>query len=215
MAKKKNIEAVDEAFAELSTQDLQGDAANPRKISDESAAGLRASIKRFGDLSGIVFNRRTGELVTGHQRMDQIRAEFGDLPIEMVDDHHGRIRVDDNRFFAVRYVDWSQARQRAANVAANNLKLQGAFTSELSTYLLTIEAELATEPDMAGVLDECLMVELLAAGLDTTEASEEPADDLELTPQYQVVIECANEEEQRKLFERFDGEGLKVKVLTV
>ena len=41
---------------------------NPRRITDDALAGLRASLRTFGDLSGLVFNRRTGNVVCGHQR---------------------------------------------------------------------------------------------------------------------------------------------------
>lgn len=205
-----------------STAELVGDGANPRRMTDEAAGGLAASLKRFGDLSGIVFNRQTGELVTGHQRMNQIRAEYGDLPIELIDAAAGLhgIRVDDSHFFPVRIVDWTPAVQRAANVAANNTKIQGTFTSDLSNYLLSVEAELSAE--LPGVLEECLLVELLSAGLDTTEATEEddgPEDDdgaeVGISESFQVIVQCTDEAHQRQIYEQLTGEGLSCKVLTL
>lgn len=206
------------------TAELLGDGANPRTITAESGDGLKASLKRFGDLSGITFNRRTGELVTGHQRMQQIRAEYGDRDIEVIDAAAGLhgIRVDAGHFFPVRVVEWSPAMQRAANVAANNHKIQGSFTSELSNYLLSVEAELATE--LPGVLEECLLVELLAAGLDTTEAEADPKETETVefeagdnaedpTLRFQVVIECRDEDHQTELLDRFEVEGLKCRAL--
>lgn len=219
MAKRKNNEQPTPSDQHLvaSTAELIGDGANPRQISDDGAAGLRASLKRFGDLSGIVWNRRTGELVTGHQRMQQIRAEYGDREIELIDEAAGLfgIRIDGEHYFPVRVVDWTKAKQRAANVAANNAKIQGTFTKDLGEYLLSVEAELSKE--MPGVLDDCLLVELMAAGLSTSDATEDEEADREFTLEshYQVVIECDNEEEQRRLFTRLDGEGLRVKVITV
>lgn len=41
---------------------------NPRKISPEGLENLAASLREFGDLSGIVRNVRTDRLVGGHQR---------------------------------------------------------------------------------------------------------------------------------------------------
>lgn len=218
MAKKKPAGDIDEPMPGVltNTAELLGDGANPRKITDESAAGLRASLKRFGDLSGIVFNRRTGELVTGHQRMEQVRAEYGDRDIEVIDAAAGLygIRIDDTHYFPVRVVEWTQAKQRAANVAANNQKLQGTFTGELATYLLSVEAELSEE--MPGVLDDCLLLELMAAGLDTTDATEdEPAKEVAITESYQVIVQCASEEHQREIYDRLTGEGLSCKVLTL
>lgn len=206
------------------TAELLGDGANPRKISDEASAGLKASLRRFGDLSGIVFNRRTGELVAGHQRMKQIRAEYGDRDIEAIDEAAGLfgIRIDAEHFFQVRVVDWTKAKQRAANVAANNTKIAGSFTSDLSNFLLSVEAELSAE--LPGVLEECLMVDLMAAGLDTTEAKADPEETETVefeagnnvedpTLRFQVVVECRDEEHQVELLNKFEVEGLKCRAL--
>jgi len=43
--------------------DLKADPKNPRKISPEALDGLRYSLGEFGDLSGLVWNKRTGTLV--------------------------------------------------------------------------------------------------------------------------------------------------------
>jgi hypothetical protein len=216
------------------TSELLADGANPRKINDDGAAGLAASLARFGDLSGIVFNRRSGELVTGHQRMQQIREKFGDHPIETLDADAelGVIRIDAEHHFTVRVVDWTKAKQRAANVAANNQLIQGKFTADVTEFLLTVQGEL--EEELPGVMDDVLLTELVAARLDTTEASGDPpatedgtpADEetAEETPEgenqpvpdvYQVVIDLETEDEQKTLYDRLTAEGLSVKLLTV
>ena len=43
-------------------------------MSDKARAGLGSAIERFGDISGITFNVRTGRLVCGHQRVERLRA---------------------------------------------------------------------------------------------------------------------------------------------
>ena len=47
---------------------------NPRTITDARSQQLAKSMGKFGDLSGIVFNRRTGRLVCGHQRIKHLQA---------------------------------------------------------------------------------------------------------------------------------------------
>lgn len=42
---------------------------NPRTISEAAFAGLRESIARFGLVQPIVWNRTTGNVVSGHQRL--------------------------------------------------------------------------------------------------------------------------------------------------
>ena len=46
-----------------SIEDLKPASYNPRRISDRAARALAKSIGDFGDLSGIVWNKRTGNLV--------------------------------------------------------------------------------------------------------------------------------------------------------
>ena len=47
---------------------------NPRRIDEDAARGLRASLEAFGDISGITYNATTKRLVSGHQRVHQLRS---------------------------------------------------------------------------------------------------------------------------------------------
>lgn len=110
---------------------------NPRKITQENFEGLTYSIKEFGDLSGITFNRTTGNLVTGHQRVRSLMQEFGeDLPIAK-----NGILLPDGSHFHVRFVEWDEKKEVAANIAANNPHLQGEFTVDLQTLLADINRD--------------------------------------------------------------------------
>lgn len=195
--------------------DLRGDAANPREMTDQARAALRSSLEHFGDLSGIVFNRRTGELVTGHQRVAQIRERYGDQPITLIDEAKGLygIFIDEHHYFPVRVVDWPRAMQRAANVAANNRLIQGTFTDDLEEYLLDVEAELSET--MPGIVQECRFDELLALELGAVEQEEVADDSQVLGDIYQIIIECQDEAEQRALYDRLRAEGLQCKPLTI
>lgn len=154
-----------------STAALTVDPRNPRFISDESAAGLARSLEEFGDLSGIVWNRRTGQLVAGHQRVKQIEARWGPQPIEVIDAERelGVIRVDDAHCFMVRIVDWPIEKHAAANVTANNPKIQGEFTGDVVAYMRDIETLLAD--NMPSLMDDVLLADLLAE-YDTREATQ-------------------------------------------
>lgn len=197
------------------TAELKGDGENPRAISDRAKVGLRHSLEHFGDLSGIVFNQRTGELVTGHQRVDQLRERYGDRPITPIDEGNGLygIFVDADHYFPVRVVDWSRAMQRAANVAANNTLIQGTFSDDLADYLLEVEADLETS--MSGVLDECLLSDLLRMAAEEDEEQSDGAVNKQIAEIYQVVIDCDNEDEQRHIWNRLTAEGLRCKPLTI
>lgn len=69
--------------------DLRPASYNPRTIEDDAAAGLAQSLERFGDLSGIVWNQRTGHLVAGHQRVNQLRERGAQLVGGVVVSAHG------------------------------------------------------------------------------------------------------------------------------
>lgn len=104
--------------------DLKPNKDNPRKISKGQLAALKRSLAKFGDLSGIVYNRRSGALVGGHQRHKILSADAvitaTDLPertktgtVAM-----GHIEIKGERF-TFRAVDWDSATEKAANIAAN------------------------------------------------------------------------------------------------
>lgn len=142
---------------------------NPRKISPEALAGLKASLATFGDLSGFVINRRTGHIVCGHQRREALAGEdFGavqwsaERTVEVgppgkrfrAGECRGTIEID-GKIFGVRLVDWPMEFEKAANVAANATTIQGTFTEKLDELLLEIKREY---PQLS---DELLLAELL------------------------------------------------------
>ena len=98
---------------------------NPRKIHPQDLDKLRKSLATFGDLGGIVVNKRTGWLVSGHQRMTAIGD---DVVVEELSEFDkptsdgtiaSAIVVSKGQRFNVRVVDWDEATDAAANVAAN------------------------------------------------------------------------------------------------
>lgn len=178
---------------------------NPRAITDEAAAGLTESLSRFGDLSGIVWNSRTGHLVAGHQRLASLRRKHGEgLRLE-----DGAIVTPDGSRFAVRVVDWDQATEKAANVTANNPHIAGTFTPELQGILVELQAA-----DSAELLAPLRLDSLLEpAPKMETEAGNAAGGGGE-TPKFMIVVTCESEDHQVALLERFMGEGLECRALT-
>ena len=95
---------------------------NPRKIGPEADENLEKSMEYFGDISGIVFNIRTGNLVGGHQRIKHLDASWpitkvphkdsvGTVAIGHIDTPFGR--------WQYREVDWDERKEKEANLAAN------------------------------------------------------------------------------------------------
>ncbi len=99
---------------------------NPRAAwKPDQVEPFKASLRRFGDLGGIVYNQTTGQLVGGHKRVEVFRqsAEISVSKTDQAEDEqgtvaHGYVIVDGGRF-AYREVRWSPQVEAAANLAAN------------------------------------------------------------------------------------------------
>jgi len=107
--------------------DLKDAMYNPRLITDIALSGLRNSLKEFGDLSGIVFNKQTGNLIAGHQRKKILIEEFGDKLI--IEDNI--IKTPKGDEYAIRVVDWDIQKEKLANITANNPHIQGNYDTTL------------------------------------------------------------------------------------
>jgi len=122
-----------------SIADLKPAGYNPREISPDALKGLGKSLGKFGDISGIVWNARTGVLVAGHQRLKALmEVHDGKLVLKS-----GAIETPMGERFAVRVVDWDEVTEKAANVSANNRFIEGEFTEGLTDILAEIKANMA------------------------------------------------------------------------
>lgn len=112
----------------LDFNQLQSDPKNPRTINKKQLEALTLTLNEFGDLSGIVKNVTTGQLVGGHQRVLSFQQAGGDKNIHITDRFDaptkagtvalGRVIIN-NEPFTYREVAWPLEKQRAANIAAN------------------------------------------------------------------------------------------------
>jgi DNA modification methylase len=118
---------------------LAPDPANPRTMSDEARAGLAVSLETFGALD-IVFNDETGELVSGHQRLDGLKAA-GATELVREGDWGFVVHPRTGERFPVRFVRWDPVKQRMANLAANSPHLQGEFSEAAIDQLRALEHE--------------------------------------------------------------------------
>ena len=123
---------------------------NPRRISGVQLASLRKAMERFGDLSGIVFNRRTGHLIGGHQRVKHLPidaqitiTERLDEPNEVRTTARGLVRLGDEQW-TYREVDADEQWEKEANIAANQ---HGGTFDDLALEGLLLELQ-AVEADL-------------------------------------------------------------------
>lgn len=102
---------------------------NPREISPDALEGLQSSVETFGDLSGIVWNSRTGHLVAGHQRVRAL-TDAGAVFRLATKTKPARLTLD-GKDFPIRIVDWDTDTEKAANLTANNPWIAGDFTDDV------------------------------------------------------------------------------------
>jgi hypothetical protein len=125
---------------------------NPRIITTQQAERLKKALAEFGDLGGIIYNRRTKHLVGGHQRVTAFEASNVPVVLDTLlpqpdrtgTTAHGYIEMYGTRY-SYREVDWDEHREAAANIAAN--QHGGEFDWEL---VADITKELNVERDLLG-----------------------------------------------------------------
>jgi len=152
MAKKK--------FKLEKISDLKPAKWNPRTISKEAFDGLGFSLDQFGDLSGITWNSRSGNIVSGHQRVASLKKKGAKFV-------SGALVTLDKEKFDVRIVDWEPTKEKAANVAANNPAISGTFDDSISDIVDEIQSSVNPEffeslrlDDMVGDVAEERKLEL-------------------------------------------------------
>ena len=92
---------------------------NPRTINSEQKAGLESSIDKFGYVENLIYNKQTGTLVSGHQRLTSLIEK-------------GYTSVD------VHIVDIDLEKEKALNIAMNARTITGDFTKGINEILSEI-----------------------------------------------------------------------------
>ena len=98
-------------YVTMRLDDLLDAEYNPRTITDDNLERLGRSIQEFGLVQPIIFNKRTGNIVGGHQRARAMRAA-GEEEVDVV------------------VVDLDEGQEKQLNVALNSPNLQGAWDDD-------------------------------------------------------------------------------------
>lgn len=106
---------------------------NPRKISGDARKRLKANIKRIGIIGGLIWNKTTGNLLAGHQRiliLDELNGYDGTEKTDYL------IRLD--------IVELDTKTEVEQNIFLNNRNIQGEYDNTLLADLIPqIDYELA------------------------------------------------------------------------
>lgn len=176
----------------------------PGNAKQHDLGAIASSVLRFGMRDPIGVNRRTHEIEEGHGRLDTLAALR----------RQGRsapafVRVDNGRWLVpVLFFDDDDLTAHAYSLAHNRTQdLGGGYDDAL---LLAALREQADAGSMEGIGFDPDDIASLRARLETVDrgAAHAPA-----VVRYQIVIECADEQEQIELLERLQDEGLNAKAV--
>lgn len=98
---------------------------NPRHITESARQLLKKSIKLNGVVGGIVFNRQTGFIVGGHQRLSVL---------DEINKYDGTIETD--YFLNVEVIDIDKKAEKELMIMLNSQSAQGTFDDELMRQLI-------------------------------------------------------------------------------
>lgn len=200
----------------MALDDLHPAERNPRVIGDDEAALLREGLAEFGQVETVCWNKRTGRLIGGHQRVQLLRLL-------------GATEAD------VTVVDLDAKRAEILSIHLNNRRAQGVFDDDALNIMLD---DHEGDPLFSALgLDEIILADDQE---DDDDADEHPSEDEvaekerrkkqtetqypETTPKtsastdasayrYQIVVDCTDEQQQGELLGRFAGEGLTCRAL--
>jgi len=158
---------------------------NPKEHPDEQVKKIASSIKNYGWDQPIVVDGE-GEIIKGHGRLQAAkRLGLDEVPV-------------------IERADLSDAEARASRIADNRTA-----ESDWSDDLLGAEVDVLADVDT---------IELDSLGFDDDELDDlldngdglpDPADEtsLGLESEYEVIVECADEQEQERVFDELTEEG--------
>lgn len=205
MAKKQKVKRVQ------TLGELKPNPKNPRTITDTALEALKESLGEFGDISGIVLNKRTGRLVGGHQRQKSLPPDSKIKLTEMYSkpDSQGTVAIGwietpEGHTYGFREVDWSVDKELAANLRANNPA--GQFDSEAVAKIIHNLQNHDYNISLTG-FDEKKLVQFLA---DVNKTVQNAA----VNSRYEVIVECETEKEQQEVYGQLIAESRKCRLLT-
>lgn len=179
---------------EVPISSLNAASYNPRKDlkpGDAEYEHIKKSIQTFGYIDPIIWNKRTGRVVGGHQRL-KVLQELGQNNVKVVE------------------VDFDEDKEKAANIALN--KISGDWEPELLQNLLDELEDSDFDMGDFGINDDFLK------SLHLTGDSEfDDFDDKAVPPTalFQVIVSCDSEEDQKNFYDRMVAEGRTVKLINM
>lgn len=180
---------------------------NPRKITDEARKALKKSIKENGIIGGMVWNKQTGNLVSGHQKLN-------------IADEVNKYEAGNDYEIKVEVIDVDLKKEKELNIFFNSKAVQGEMDyKKLAQIFPDIDATLAGLDDV-----DISMIEIELPNMqDIIIESFEPQEEKKINAEYEKSItqelsnakrvpEASVHEMERKEAEELTPEEKKAKI---
>lgn len=166
---------------------------NPRTIDAYAKAKLEKNLRKVGLLEPLVWNKRTGNLVGGHQRLSCLDAIAG------TDDYELDLSV----------VDLTEKQEREQNIALNNPSMQGSYdVASMADLLKFPELDLSAtgfdQMDLEVMFDGSQLSEIFAPKATDPElpepAKKKPRERASLTERRKDMLAAAIERDDSEFY---------------
>ena len=169
---------------------------NPRRMGKRQAERLLKSWKEMGQWQTLAIGPNN-ELYDGHQRLRVLRTVYG----------------DDYQVLALRASRPLSEEERERIVLEGHAGAMGAWDwGALKQWDAEILRQYGLDEAMRSILAED--IENLEQILQTVKPKAKEKAEAKMPQVWLVIIECATEQEQTRLFQRFQEEGLKCRLVT-
>lgn len=170
--------------------EIKFDKRNYRKHNDRNKDLIRKSLDECGAGRSIIIDNE-GEIIAGNGVYEQAQALNMSVKV---------IESDGSELVVVKRTDLKTDDEKRKKLAIMDNSTSD--TSEFDLELLSVDFEVPDLQDM---------------GIDIPEIKEKELKDIsdELKEEYEVVVECSDEEEQERIFTQLNEMGLKCRLLTL
>lgn len=162
-------------------------ARNSRTHSDSQVAQIAASIKEFGFTNPVLIDE-TGGIIAGHGRTMAAR----------------KLQMDKVPCLRLSYL--TEAQKKAYVIADNKLALNAGWDDEL------LKIELRDLNDLDFDLSLLGFDEIELGKIFDEQSDEDEIEEVKYSEVFNIIVECSDEAEQEKIFNRLDSEGYKCRV---
>ena len=171
-------------------EEIKFDNRNYRKHNQRNKELIKKSLEECGAGRSIVIDNE-GEIIAGNGIYEQAKAL--NIPVKIIES-------DGSELVVVKRTDLNTDDEKRKKLAVMDNSTSD--SSEFDLELLSVDFEMPELKDM---------------GIDIPEIKEKELKDIsdELKEEYEVVVECSDEEEQERIFNQLNEMGLKCRLLTL